>query len=209
MYWEHHPLSFVSGPSYTRKQSYISACRSPAGFIRGARGRAGGYAEVVSPSLSLSSLFLSPLVKTGREEGGGIENRSGRQHRGETERDRRRNRGARVEMRALGLIEVEGREQRYSRRLAISGNTGEYLYACIGCIRSVYTYPPPFFSRPDASPTSRISPVKTGWCLPRSGQETHAPSSIRYEDYVRIPLSSLGSIHVLDSTYHRDSILKS
>lgn len=51
-----------------------------------------------------------------------------------------------MEMRALGLIEVEGREQRYSRRLAISGNTGEYLYACIGCIRSVYTYPPPFFS---------------------------------------------------------------
>lgn len=71
MYWEHHPLSFVSGPSYTRKQSYISACRSPAGFIRGARGRAGGYAEVVSPSLSLSSLFLSPLVKTGRGKGEG------------------------------------------------------------------------------------------------------------------------------------------
>lgn len=59
MYWEHHPLSFVSGPSYTRKQSYISACRSPAGFIRGARGRAGGYAEVVSPSLSLSLLSFS------------------------------------------------------------------------------------------------------------------------------------------------------
>lgn len=46
MYWKHHPLSFVSGPSYTRKQSYISACRSPAGFIRGARGRTGGYAAV-------------------------------------------------------------------------------------------------------------------------------------------------------------------
>lgn len=76
-------------------------------------------------------------------------------------------------------------------------------------VHSVGLYLPSSLLLPGASPTSRISPVKTGRCLPRSGQETHAPSSIRYEDYVRIPLSSLGSIHVLDSTYHRDSILKS
>lgn len=56
MYWKHHPLSFVSGPSYTRKQSYISACRSPAGFIRGARGHTGWY--IVSSVASL------PMVKT-------------------------------------------------------------------------------------------------------------------------------------------------
>lgn len=33
---QHYPLSNVLGPSYTRKQSYISARWSPAGFIRDA-----------------------------------------------------------------------------------------------------------------------------------------------------------------------------
>lgn len=83
-----------------------------------------------------------------------------------------------MEKRALGLIEVEGREQRYTRRLAISGfsrNTREYLYACIGCIRSVYTYP--LFSLPGGSPTSRISPLKLDGVYHEPGGNAR---SIRY-----------------------------
>lgn len=83
-----------------------------------------------------------------------------------------------MEKRTLGLIEVEGREQRYTRRLAISGfsrNTREYLYACIGCIRSVYTYP--LFSLPGGSPTSRISPLKLDGVYHEPGGNAR---SIRY-----------------------------
>lgn len=132
MYWKHHPLSFVSGPSYTRKQSYISACRSPAGFIRGARGRTGGYPAV------------SPMVKTRRDRGDEAL-RSGlyaRVHRGETwmkETASRRNR-EQARRRCLGTVvsnrSGRGRERaRYSPQervisLGLSSPEYEGIFTC-------------------------------------------------------------------------------
>jgi hypothetical protein len=53
------PLSVVLGPSYTRKQSYISARSSPAGFIRDAASAAAGAVGCLGPA------YLSQGLKVG------------------------------------------------------------------------------------------------------------------------------------------------
>ena len=67
MYWEHHPLSFVSGPSYTRKQSYISACRIYKGRPRARRRLCGGRLSLSLSLLSFSLRWLKLEEGRGRD----------------------------------------------------------------------------------------------------------------------------------------------